>query len=103
MNFFQALAVLCLAFLAAALVWRANCFFRRCAIGGKKTRVTVVVSSDGNAGELEQSVRGLLRLISNNTLDANTGIVIKNSGITGETQEMARILERDYPSVSVVE
>lgn len=103
MDFFQALTVICFAALLALLIWQArNSLYRRC-IGGKRTKVTVILTSNGSAGELEQSVKGLIWLISNNTLDPHAEIVIKNAGYNPEISEMARMLENEYSGVVAVE
>lgn len=103
MDFFQALAIICFAALLTILIWQARCSFFRRRIGGKRTKVTVVFTSNGSAGELEQSVKGLIWLVSNNTFDRQTEIEIRNSEAHPETLEMARILENEFSGVVRVE
>lgn len=103
MTILYAVATICAAALLMSLLWQAKRMLYRRAIGGKKTRVTVIVTSDGNPAELEQSVLGLLWLMDNHTLDPQTGIVIKNAGMNSETAAMARILEREHEAVTLDE
>ena len=103
MTFLYALFAICAAALLMALLWQVKSRLYRRSVGGKKTKVTVIVTSEGSPGELEQSVRGLLWLMDNRALDPATGIVIKNAGMDRETMDMARILAREYPSVTLAE
>lgn len=103
MEFLQALAVICLAGVLAILIWFAHSRFFRRSIGGEKTKVTIIVTTGGSPGELEQSVKGLLWLMSNNTLSPQTKIVIKTAGGSREIAEMAQILERENPAIIVIE
>ncbi len=103
MDFFEAFAVIVSALLAAYLLWQVRRRFFRRDIGGEKTDLTVIITSGGNCAELEQSVKGLVGLVMEGTLDQRTKIVIANSRSSTETAEMARILEREYDPVTVAE
>ena len=103
MTFLHAAFAICAAALLTVLLWQAKSRLYRRAVGGEKTRVTVIVTSEGSPGELEQSVRGLLWLMDSRALDPATGIVIKNAGMDSETLDMAKILAREYPSVTLAE
>lgn len=101
MCFYQILAaVLITAFLTFLICQRKSRVFRR-VIGGCKTQISVEVTSDGDPAELEQSVKGLIWLISNGLLTPCAEIVINNSSVNNEVRQMSQILERDYAPVSV--
>lgn len=103
MNFFQAMALICAAVLLAQLVWELRSRLIKPDIGGAKTTITVIIDSQGSPAELERSVKGLLRLISSNTMSPGTRIIIQNTGGCAEIEKMALILERDYEAVSIAE
>ncbi len=85
------------------LLWRIKHVLLSRTIGCGSTRVTIIVTAQGNPAELEQSVKGLLRLISECEMNPGTEIVIKNSGMNSQTADMAKILEREYEAVSILE
>lgn len=99
MNFWQIALTIFTVVLIAGLFWyiKKQLFFY--AVGGKKTKVTVIVTSEGSAGELEQSIKGLLWLIDTGSLHSAATILIKDAGMDDETFDMARILARENTSV----
>lgn len=99
MTLFQGAVLVLMAAGLACGLWSLRRALFRGAVGGKKTRVTVVVTSEGSPGELEQSVKGLLWLIESGALAGNSTVLIKDAGMGREAAQMARILERDNPSV----
>lgn len=99
MTLFQGAVIVLMAAALACALWRLRSALFRGAVGGKKTRVTVIVTSEGSPAELEQSVKGLLRLIESGALAGDSTILIKDAGMGREAAQMAKILERDNPSV----
>lgn len=103
MTFLQGALVVFAAALLTGILWEIKTRLYRRSVGGKKTRVTVIVTSEGSPGELEQSVKGLLWLMETGAMASGTDIVIKDAGMDGETAHMARILVRENPSVRMAE
>jgi hypothetical protein len=83
------------------IVWEIRDSLVRRDIGGQKTDLTIIITPGGSSAELEQSVKGLMRLLSEGRLDPRTRIVIASVWEGTETAEMARILERDYEPVTI--
>lgn len=99
MYFFEILSLACLAALVFFLFHLIRGSLLRRVIGGEETGITVVVRPGGSASQLEQSIRGLVRLVSENILCAGTKIVIECSVENKEYLEMAQLLSRDYEAV----
>lgn len=101
MNILQGVILVAAALGLAALLWGLRCALLKRTIGGRKTKITVVVTSQGSAAELEQSVKGLLKLIEDGDLSPEAAIVIKDGGMGSEAYQMASILARENPSVTL--
>lgn len=99
MNILQGAILVALALGLTAVVWGLRCALMKRTIGGRKTKITVVVTSQGSAAELEQSVNGLLKLIEDGALSPDASIVIKDGGMGSEAAQMASILARENSSV----
>lgn len=101
MTMFQGVIVFILALCLTGILWHIRCALLRRAVGGSRTRVTVVVTSEGSPSELEQSVKGLLWLMESGTLSKGASIVIRDGGMGPEAAQMAGILARENPSVTL--
>lgn len=99
MSILQGVILAALALGLGAVVWGLRCALLKRTIGGRKTKITVVVTSQGSAAELEQSVNGLLGLVEDGALAPDASIVIKDGGMGAEAAQMAAILARENPSV----
>lgn len=101
MNILQGVILVVAALGLAAALWGLRCALLKRTIGGSRTKITVVVTSQGSAAELEQSVRGLLKLIEDGDMAQDAAIVIKDGGMDPEAYRMASILARENPSVTL--
>lgn len=99
MSFLRDILLLFLALGFTALLWFCRRALYRCAVGGKLTPITVTLTSRGDPGELEKSVRGLIWLMERGDLAPDTAVIIKNGGMDRETIQMAEILSNKYPLI----
>lgn len=91
-----------LAFLAAAIVVLLFWMLRGALLlpikPGCRQNLTIVLRSNAEAAELENTVRGLLWIIQNGTLPAS--VIIEDAGLDENAKKSARLLEKQYARIT---
>ena len=87
------IATACLLSISLVLIlWLIKGFLLRPVIGGTGARITVAITANGNAREMEHVVSGLKWLRQNGTLRAD--ILIVDDGLGTEAQKAADIITK---------
>ena len=99
MEAFEIVMAFVLSLSIILLIWIVKGRLLRPVIGGKNSKVTVVVTAGADSECLEREIRGLRWLREDGMLKAE--VLIVDAGMDSETAQIAYSLARNNPSVLI--